>query len=30
MTIDQTAYEAFREANPGALDPNEYDAWCSG
>jgi signal-transduction protein with cAMP-binding, CBS, and nucleotidyltransferase domain len=29
-TIDKTAYELFREANPTALDLDEYDAWCSG
>jgi signal-transduction protein with cAMP-binding, CBS, and nucleotidyltransferase domain len=29
-TIDKTAYELFREANPAALNPDEYDTWCSG
>ncbi len=29
-TIDKTAYELFREENPAALNPDEYDAWCSG
>ncbi len=29
-TIDKTAYELFRETNPGALNLDEYDIWCSG
>lgn len=29
-TIDKTAYELFRETNPEALEPDEYDTWCSG
>jgi CBS domain-containing protein len=29
-TLDKTTYEIFREANPGALNPDEYDTWCSG
>jgi CBS domain-containing protein len=29
-TIDRTAYEIFRQANPEALNPDEYETWCSG
>jgi len=28
--LDQTAYDAFRAANPEALKLEDYDNWCSG